>query len=317
MNNFCTLFDKNFLARGMALYQSLLEQRPGFILWVLCMDDEAYRMLERLGFTGMRLLRVAEVEDARMLAVKPTRTAVEYCWMFSSALPLYILEQNPGIDAITYLDADMYFYAPLDEIFQEFATSSVLLIPHGFSAEHEHREKTSGIYNVGMMTFTNDTNALEALRWWKDRVIEWCFARFEDGKYGDQLYLNDWPARFKGVHVLKHPGANVASWNTSRFRFRPDENGFSGIEKTGGQKFRLIFFHFHGLKIYSDRKGDIRAYPITTYENNIYRHYVGVLDAAYKRIRTIDPSWDYGCAKKLDILRKIKHYITLWLRKKS
>jgi hypothetical protein len=315
--NFCTLFDKNFLTRGVALHRSLMDQRQEFMLWILCMDDESYVMMQKLDLPNVRLLRLSEVEDERLLSVKNTRTPVEYCWMFSSALPLYILEKNPGLGMAIYLDADIYFYSPLDAVFEEFAGSSIGIIPHGFSPANSYREKTSGIYNVAMMIFRSDDNGFAALRWWKDRVIEWCFNRYEDGKLGDQLYLNDWPTRFSGVCVLKNPGIDVASWNVGRFRFNQDGGGFSGREKATGRKFRLIFYHFHGLKIYSDRRGRILPYPSTIHDRKIYRHYMRSLQKAYDQVRAIDRKWDYGCGKKLDILRVIKQYITLWVSKKS
>ena len=32
---------------------------------------------------------------------------------------------------------------------------------------------------------------LKALKWWRDRCLEWCYARIEDGKFGDQFYIED------------------------------------------------------------------------------------------------------------------------------
>jgi len=316
-HNFCTLFDKNFLARGLALHESLDKQCPDFMLWILCMDDESYTLLGKLKLKNVSLLRLSEVEDARLLAVKASRTPVEYCWMFSSALPLYLLEKNHGMETIAYLDADMYFYAPVDDIYREFGQNSIMIVPHGFSPKNKWREKTSGTYNVAMMIFRNDQNALTCLRWWKDRVIEWCYNRYEDGKLGDQLYLNDWPTRFGGVHVLKHPGANVASWSVDRFDFKQEKGGFGGTEKKTGRMFPLIFYHFHGLKIFMTSNGKIRPYPITIYQKVIYQSYISALQRAYDRARAIDSSWDHGCAPRLDILRIIKQYIGLWFRKRS
>lgn len=298
--NFCTLFDKNFLARGLALHASLLEHCPDFTLWMLCMDDKSYEMLEKMRLNNqlknVRLLRLPEVEDERLLKVKPTRTPVEYYWMFSSSLPLYLLEKNPSLDMIAYLDADLYFYASPDEIYREFGGNSIMIIPHRFSDKEKWREKESGIYNVGMTIFRNDANALECLRWWKDRVIEWCYYRYEDGKLGDQLYLNDWPTRFKGVHVLKNPGANVASWNIEGFL-------------PGGAP--LIFYHFHGLKIYRGAGGIIKAYPATIHDQAIYKPYIKALNRAYRTTWSFDPDWTYGLVKRLDIFRLIKQYIGL------
>jgi hypothetical protein len=63
-------------------------------------------------------------------------------------------------------------------------------------------------------------------------VIEWCYARFEDGKFGDQKYLDDWPERFPDfVHVLEDAAATQAPWNAGRF----DPND-------------AVLFHFHELR---------------------------------------------------------------------
>jgi len=107
--NFCTLFDKNYLTRGLALYDSLLKFCPDFKIWMLCMDAESYEMLKSLNLEKIIPLKIEEIEDKCLLSVKNTRTSAEYCWMMSSSLPLYILEKI-GVDMITYLDADLYFF---------------------------------------------------------------------------------------------------------------------------------------------------------------------------------------------------------------
>ncbi|MDE2041025.1 MAG: glycosyl transferase [Patescibacteria group bacterium] len=302
--HFCTLFDKGFLTRGMALHESLVKWSPDFVLWMMCNDSESYEMLTKLALPNVKLLKMSDVEadDPRVLAVKPSRKMNEYCWMFSSVLPLYILEHNPELDMITYLDADLYYYASPDPIYQEFGANSILIIPHGFSEKNKDKAKTSGIYNVGMMIFRNDQNGLECLRWWKDRVIEWCFETYENGKLGDQMYLNDWPTRFKSVHVLKNIGANVASWNIDRYKsLHPP----------------LIFFHFHGLLIYAGWYGKACFYPATIFDRQAYRVYLQAIRRAYAKVQTIDPSWKYGFVKPLDIFRLLKQYIGLCRREFS
>ncbi len=313
--HYCTLFDKNFLARGLALYESMNNQVGDYVLWMLCMDDGSYETLKKLNLPRIKPLRVSEVEDDKFLAVKATRTPVEYCWMFSSALPLYILKNNPEIDSVTYLDADMYFYDSPEKIFEEFGDNSIMVIPHRYPEEKKHMEKTSGIYNVGMMTFKNDECALECLNWWKDRVTEWCFNRYEDGKLGDQLYLNDWTTRFKKVFVLENHGANVASWNIDHYKFAKEDGKFVGYLKKTGQKFPLIFYHFHALKLYTGLGGKIRAYPITIYERNIYKDYLRAIQRVYNLLRKEDPAWNYGTVKKLDPFRVLKQNITILFRK--
>ena len=70
-------------------------------------------------------------------------------------------------------------------------------------------------------------------QWWQDRCIEWCFNRVEDGKFGDQKYLDDWPTRFgDSVHVLAQLDLLLAPWNARRFPYS-----------------RAVAWHFHGLRL--------------------------------------------------------------------
>ncbi len=315
--DFCTFFDKNYLARGLALYDSLMMHCPRFTLWILCMDDECFSVLTQMSLRSVRLLKVSEVEDDAMRAVKSTRTHVEYIWMFGSQLCLYMLEKTK-LDMITYLDADMYFYHSLDEIYNEFKDRSIMIIPHRFSPKNEKNEKKSGIYNVGMIIFRKNPDGLECAGWWKERCVEWCYNRYEDGKFGDQLYLNEWSTRFKNVHVLEHRGANVAPWNIENYRFKKISGRIIGTIRdksrtSRNHQFPLIFYHFHGFKIYMTKNGAIRPYPITIYHRYIYAEYQAALQRAYDRLRTLYPGWSGGTVKKLDIVRVIKQYITIYL----
>jgi hypothetical protein len=68
----------------------------------------------------------------------------------------------------------------------------------------------------------------------------------EDGKFGDQKYLDAWPARFPGrVRVIRHPGAGLAPWNFMGHRIELD----GPVPRVDGEP--LVFYHFHGLKLFS------------------------------------------------------------------
>jgi hypothetical protein len=155
---------------------------------------------------------------------------------------LYIFIHYPEIQTISYLDADVYFFSSASIIFKSIEKSSILIIPHDYSPEYI-RHETSGIYNVGVMAFRADENGLSCLRWWRDRCLEWCFNRHEDGKMGDQAYLNDWPERFKGVTVSDHAGINAAPWNVSKYPVILDEH-----EEIHIADQPLVCYHFHGIQ---------------------------------------------------------------------
>jgi SAM-dependent methyltransferase len=85
---------------------------------------------------------------------------------------------------------------------------------------------------------------LAALHWWHDRCIEWCYFRVEDGKMGDQKYLEEFPTRFERVHILEHPGGGLAPWNVTNHELGGDGENVL----VDGRP--LVFFHYHSLRLY-------------------------------------------------------------------
>jgi hypothetical protein len=255
MRYFCTYFDRNYLVRGLTLYRSLLKHAEPFTLWVLCFDDFTYTVLSNLNQPNLKPIKLSDFEndDTALLKAKENRSTVEYYFTCSPSLLLYILNKWPEVDVLSYLDADLFFYSAPDPIYREFGDASILIIPHRHPAEAQHLEKSFGIYNVGLLTFRNDQYALECLQWWRERCLEWCYDRIEDGRFADQKYLDDWPTRFQRVVVLQHKGANLAPWNWMNYKIEM-RNGSTTVD---GQP--LIFYHFHGLKVLSKRLYDIAS----------------------------------------------------------
>jgi lipopolysaccharide biosynthesis glycosyltransferase len=246
MINFCTLFDTNYLSRGVALYSSLKENCTEFHLYIFAFNDKALRVLKELNLEHATLISLKEFEDAELLKVKPTRSVAEYCWTSTSSTILYVLE-NYNVESCTYLDADLFFYSSPESLLVEMGDKSILITEHRYSPQY-NKELKSGKYCVQFVTFKNDVNGLTALRWWRERCLEWCYAYYEDGKFGDQLYLDDWTERFDGVHVLEHPGGGLAPWNVQQYDFFHRKNRLWGREKKTGNEFPAVFYHFHYLR---------------------------------------------------------------------
>lgn len=241
--HFCTYFDQRFLSRGLALHHSLLDHCSSFHLWVLCLDEPVHAALSALDLPHVTLTPLAELEaaDGELLKVKGGRTTVEYYFTCTPAWPLWVFNQAPQLDMITYLDADLFFFADPAPIFEELGARSVGIISHRFPPDMRWRERY-GIYNVGWVSFRRDKNGIACLQWWRERCIEWCHDREEAGRFGDQKYLDVWPELFDGVAVLEHAGANVAPWNLAGHTL----NWVNGRVTCCG--LPLIFFHFHGLR---------------------------------------------------------------------
>ena len=294
MRHFCTYFDSNYLPRGLALYHSLKRwHETPFTLWVLCFDPLTCEILSKMQLSNVRLMRHTDFEkdDPEILQAKRNRSAVEYYWTCTPSLPLYLLKQHPEIDMITYLDADLLFFSSPQPIYEEFSNHSIMLIEHRYSPAHENLKPVVGIYNVQMMVFRRDANGLEALFWWWKQCIDWCYRKSENGKFGDQLYLNDWPKRFSHTHILQNIGAGVAPWNAARYRLRKvNENLY--VEDSP-----LIFYHYHAFGFLNDWMGvaDKWCYQIPkNYFSLLYHPYLSALQESISQIRKIQPDFSRG-----------------------
>jgi glycosyltransferase involved in cell wall biosynthesis len=244
MRYYCTYFDKNYLLKGLALISSLQahESEP-FTLYVVCLDDLTQELLSLLAIEQVTTIALAEIEagDAELAGARHNRTLVEYYWTLTPSIISWFLKYLPTNELITYLDADLYFFSTTTPIYSALGDGSVLIHEHRFSPELVFLAK-HGTYNVGLMCFRNDTNGREVLNWWRERCIEWCYERVEDGKFGDQLYLEDWPTRFGGVQIFDHDGAGVAPWNQGKYDFSLCDNG---IPQVNGVP--IVFYHFHAF----------------------------------------------------------------------
>ena len=282
---FCTYFDINYLPRGLALYTSLKRHcRNPFVLWVLCMDDETYQVLAHMALSEVRPVSLAEFEsgDDELVAAKSTRSKVEYYFTCTPSLPLWVLNNHPEVDLITYLDADLYFFADPMPIFEEMGTDSILAIEHRFPP-HQRRKEVCGVFNVGFLSFRRNDEGLGCLRWWRDRCIEWCYDRVEETRFADQKYLDQWPRLFLSLTVLQHRGAGLAPWNLANYEIRCSD----GQVTVDGEP--LIFYHFHGLKaeghwFYATRVEGYGARLQYATRAGLYRPYVSAVVRASRLV---------------------------------
>lgn len=291
MLHFCTLFDKNYLSRGIALYESLERVSSGFHLYIFAFDDETAEVLEKLQLKHGTVIRQADFENKELLSVKPSRTLAEYCWTATPATIRFVLERF-NVDHCTYIDADLYFYHDPQILFDEIGNNSVMITEHRYSAEYD-KTKKSGIYCVQYNTFRNTPVGKNVLRWWNDRCIEWCYDREEDGKFGDQKYLDNWTSRFTEIHVLQNRGGGIAPWNVQQYSFQMMNDRLYCRHSKNGELIPVIFYHFHYLRFYEKTTIELGDYFLSQDVRKIlYYPYIRHLQEIKKKLFDIDPSID-------------------------
>jgi hypothetical protein len=263
MHVFCTYCDKGYAARMRCLHESLKAQGEPFRLLVLCFDSETEAVVAAAGDPSLVGIPLTELlaADPEFAAVRAQRSRVEFFFTSTPVLVRHCFAREPAAGDVTYLDADLFFFAPASAVFAEQGDASIGIVPHRF-LKHTADDLRHGAYNVGWVSFRRDPNGLACVNWWRERCLEWCYDRIEDGRFADQGYLDEFPRRFAGVCAIEHPGVNAAPWNVNA----PSVALKDGRPWVGDHP--VLFYHFQGVREVAEGWFDP---GLRTYRQNLTR----------------------------------------------
>ena len=315
--SYCTLFNSAYLDRGLAMLHSLINNSADIRIYVLAMDRKTFEVLNGKFLDKVTIIQHDDFATKRLLELKTQRNVAEYCWTCTAKLIEYIFE-NYNERMCTYIDADLYFYQNpyclIEEMIQ--AKCSVQIVEHRFGKGifATHMRRYSGIFCVQFNTFENTCEARMVLKTWRRQCMEHCSSE-QDGKtLGDQKYLEEWPSKYKCVHILKNEGGGLAPWNIFQYRGkRYSEDGAIEIEnKYSKELYQLIFYHFHGMELKDDGTSDIGVFTRNigidkSLVNMLYRPYIKKLQNERKSLgNNFEGSIQVKVLKKQPIRKRIK-----------
>ena len=153
-----------------------------------------------------------------------------------------------------------------------------------------------------------DAEGMAWLSKWRQQCIDWCYYKLEEGKLGDQKYLDEWPELYKKCHVIEHIGAGVAPWNYCQYNF--DTKNIKNILVDNNE---LIFYHFHGFQMLANGEFDrvSKFYSDKSPAPEIvYKAYEDTLISMLDRIRKIEPDFSDGLKeiRKIELYRILNKY---------
>ncbi len=243
-----------------------------FTLHILAMDMETFWLLSEMKLDNVEVIPMESFEKVlNMPAVRKSRSWTEYCWTCASSLMEYLL---PTCDALTYLDADLFFFSNPAPIFAQIGDRSIAITPHRLPENSQKpRLEKNGKYNVGFVYFKNDEAGRSCLSKWAARVRHKCSI---DEGCGDQVYLDSFEDDYgDAIAVLGH-GINTGPWNLM---------AYDDVMQYDGQVFLgrdpLYCYHFHEY-LHGSR---LTNYPLRDRDKElIYAPYIKAINRAESRV---------------------------------
>lgn len=241
----CTIASANYLRFVMTLYDSYMRYHPGQRFFVLIVDHPAVMPQGEYPF---------EIVFAEELPIKNfAHVAFQFdvLELNTNVKPTFLkyLLQRRGVDQILYFDPDIFVYHALDSVFALLHENSIVLTPHCTIPIEDQQEPSeqnflrTGVFNLGFIGLKQCKEAFLMLDWWETRCLNLGYHELATGLFVDQKWMNLIPCYFSSVHVLKHPGCNVAYWNLHERILSTNTEGKLFVN---GQ-YPLVFFHFSGI----------------------------------------------------------------------
>ncbi len=249
MITLCTLFDHNYIDKGITMYESLERVSDDFILYVLCMSEKCYSILCDLNYKNLRPIRLEDFENEELLKAKSDRSVGEYCWTCSASLVDYIIcTYNPS--SCSYIDSDLYFYSDPNCILNEMKrrNASVQITGHRFNSyDAKKMSWRVGKYCVEFNTFINNKEGLSVLDTWRRQCLEYCKCDGDGVHWADQKYMDNWIEDYPCAIETENLGMGIAPWNIAQYAMI-SKNEFGPTKvKCKGKVYTPVFYHFQNM----------------------------------------------------------------------
>ncbi len=218
---FCTVSDRKYLSKGLALYESLNIMNSDFKLFYLCIDEFCANYIAALNIDNLIPIPLSMLEDAdpelRQAKLNPRSKYgdeySQYCWSLTPYFTNFCLHNYVrNNEQIIYVDSDLYFYKPFKDILTAIGNKSIGIHTHRFTPPF--KDFDNGWYNVGIVVFRKDIVGLSASNEWKDWLLHPNNKYYQQyGTCGDQKYLELFPINYpENVSIFDVDILHAAPW---------------------------------------------------------------------------------------------------------
>lgn len=243
---FFTIASQNYVPQVRCLFESLRQHHPDSRHLLCLVEEEKDEAV--FADLGAEVVFAREVMPGNFLDLAYHYSIAELNRAVKPAMMLRLLDE--GAQRVVYIDPDCFVFSPLSEIEDLLGSGKdVVLTPHathpiGDDGEPDEKDfLRTGTFNLGFVAVRAGPETRRFLSWWNERLSQYCIVDPLSGLFVDQKWVDLAPSFFDGVHVLRHPGYNVAYWNAFQRKIERKPGGWHA----DGEPLR--FFHFSGLPV--------------------------------------------------------------------
>lgn len=236
---YCSIASPNYLAQTLTSLKSMIRYQDAAL--TILIAEQVDLTEHRKHFPEINFLTPNDVPNTAVIRAKYKKD--ELRWALKPFLLNKLLHKY---DKVIYVDNDIYFKGPFEELTSVLNYKGIAITPHWRSIHPEDKHQlsynlTHGYFNAGMVGVSSV--GLPAVRWWR-KVVEWKCEKNEcRGLYVDQKYLDIIALEFNQIcEIIQHKGYNVATWNLNENeRTKIDDQWYINNE------WPLVFVHLGNI----------------------------------------------------------------------
>ncbi|MBY0369812.1 hypothetical protein K2X33_03940 [bacterium] len=219
---FCCVADSQYLPFFFALVENLTAVHAGPLEIHLLAVDSGVEPAVRAQYPdrNIRIYPIREVwTDAEWQRISQRPISLRAL----SCKPRIFLKarQNSDAEALFLLDLDIYFLRSPAHLNQAFGTGNTLFFPQW--SDRFTWARLHGIFNSGMVGAKKGAEPF--LSWWSRACWISCELEVEQGRFGDQAFIDQALLYFDGIQIYRGLDEDIAPWNRRTLEVAKSENG--------------------------------------------------------------------------------------------
>lgn len=300
-----TLCSNNYLAHAKTLGDSIKKYDPD-VHFVIGLVDEFHPDVDYNQYKNFEIIKYDTIGFPFFKEMIAAYNIIEFNTSVKPYYFEYLFKRSGADSKVLYIDPDIAAYASLQPLFDLLEQHSIIVTPNltrepDDVAPGELASLRHGVFNLGFIGVRNSEEGMRFTKWWEKRLRTHCVIDKPRGIFVDQKWVDLAPIYFKDLHVIYHPGYNMAWWNLDERKLNTDQDKYF----VNDRQHELMFFHFSGYQPgsvnYTGRNINSTEYSFEKRPEltGIFQQYNAALQTnGFATLSKLKPLLPFGTAKK-------------------